>query len=74
MLYSLKSLNEQAQELRGQGKTIREIAHLLGVSKSSVDRMLKSVPVVPANGDGTKGTSGTKGNNPIKPVEDETLF
>ena len=69
-----KSLNEQAQELRGQGKTIREIAHLLGVSKSSVDRMLKSVPVVPANGDGTKGTSGTKGNNPIKPVENETLF
>lgn len=69
-----KSLNEQAFELKGQGKSIREIAHLLGISKSTVDRMLKSVPSVPSNGQRDSGTAGTAANKPIKPVEDETLF
>jgi Fic family protein len=69
-----KSLNEQAFELKGQDKSIREIVHLLGISKSTVDRMLKSVPSVPSNGQRDSGTAGTAANKPIKPVEDETLF
>lgn len=69
-----KSLNEQAQELRKQGKSIREIASLLGMSKSSVDRMLKSVPSVPPETDGTTGTNGTRCHKCQKPIEDETLF
>ena len=69
-----KSLNEQAHELRKQGKSIREIASLLGMSKSSVDRMLKAVPAVPPKIDGTKGTNGTEVKSNQNPVEDETLF
>lgn len=69
-----KSLNEQAHELRKQGKSIREIASLLGMSKSSVDRMLKAVPAVPPKIDGTKGTNGTEVKSNQKHVEDETLF
>lgn len=35
---------EQAQELRGRGLSIRKIAAELGVSRSSVQRMLEAVP------------------------------
>lgn len=69
-----KSLREQTHELRKQGKSIREIASLLGMSKSSVDRMLKAVPTVPPKIDGTKGTNGTEVKSNQKPAEDETLF
>ena len=69
-----KSLREQTHELRKQGKSIREIASLLGMSKSSVDRMLKAVPAVPPKIDGTKGTNGTEVKSNQKPAEDETLF
>lgn len=69
-----KSLNEQAHELRKQGKSIREIASLLGMSKSSVDRMLKAVPAVPPKIDGTTGTNGTTVKSNQKTAEDETLF
>ena len=59
---------EQAQALKAEGKTLREIAAALGMSKSSVDRMLKSVPSVPR---GTDGTSGTRDKEEMK---NETLF
>jgi DNA-binding CsgD family transcriptional regulator len=68
------SLNQQAHELRKEGKSIREIAAQLGMSKSTVDRMLKSVPPVPPQNDGTSGTNGTKDKSNVKPKEDETLF
>ena len=68
------SLNQQAHELRKEGKSIREIAAELGMSKSTVDRMLKSVPPVPSPKDGTSGTNGTKDKSNVKPKEDETLF
>lgn len=68
------SLNQQAHELRKEGKSIREIAAQLGMSKSTVDRMLKSVPPVPPKKDGTSGTNGTKDKSNVKPKEDETLF
>ena len=68
------SLYQQAHELRKEGKSIREIAAQLGMSKSTVDRMLKSVPPVPPQKDGTSGTNGTKDKSNVKPKEDETLF
>lgn len=69
-----KSQVEQALELKAQGKTLREIAALLGISKSSVDRMLKSVPVVPSVPRGKSGTSGTSGTTDKEEMKNETLF
>lgn len=59
---------EQAQALKADGKTLREIAAALGISKSSVDRMLKSVPR------GKSGTSGTSGTRDKEEMKNETLF
>lgn len=69
-----KSQVEQALELKAQGKTLREIAALLGISKSSVDRMLKSVPVVPSVPRGKSGTNGTSGTSETEELKNETLF
>lgn len=69
-----KSQVEQALELKAQGKTLREIAALLGISKSSVDRMLKSVPVVPTVPRGKSGTNGTSGTREMEESKNETLF
>ena len=68
------SLNQQVHELRKEGKSIREIAAQLGMSKSTVDRVLKKVPPVPPNIDGMKGTNGTSTKTDVKPAKDETLF
>ena len=69
-----KSQVEQALELKAQGKTLREIAALLGISKSSVDRMLKSVPVVPSVPRGKSGTSGTSGTSEKEVIHEQPLF
>lgn len=65
---------EKAQEMKSEGMTIREIAAALGMSKSSVDRMLKAVPVVPPVPSGTNGTSGTKPKREKEAIDDKTLF
>ena len=37
----ITTLIENAKDLRSEGKSIREIASILGVSKSKIDRILK---------------------------------
>ena len=58
--------HRNVHELKSQGKSTREIAAYLGLSKSKVDRLihtpLPSVPTCPTvPADGTPGTNGTPG-------------
>ena len=62
----ITSTHRNVHELKSQGKSTREIAAYLGLSKSKVDRLihtpLPSVPTCPAvPADGTPGTNGTPG-------------
>ena len=62
----ITSTHRNVHELKSQGKSIREIAAYLGLSKSKVDRLihtpLPSVPICPTvPADGTLGTNGTPG-------------
>ena len=62
----ITSTHRNVHELKSQGKSIREIAAYLGLSKSKVDRLihtpLPSVPICPTvPADGTPGTNGTPG-------------
>ena len=62
----ITSTHRNVHELKSQGKSIREIAAYLGLSKSKVDRLihtpLPSVPTCPTvPADGTPGTNGTPG-------------
>ena len=62
----ITSTHRNVHELKSQGKSTREIAAYLGLSKSKVDRLIHTplprvptCPTVPA--DGTPGTNGTPG-------------
>ena len=62
----ITSTHRNVHELKSQGKSTREIAAYLGLSKSKVDRLihtpLPSVPICPTvPDDGTPGTNGTPG-------------
>ena len=62
----ITSTHRNVHELKSQGKSTREIASYLGLSKSKVDRLihtpLPSVPTCPTvPDDGTPGTNGTPG-------------
>ena len=62
----ITSTHRNVHELKSQGKSTREIAAYLGLSKSKVDRLihtpLPSVPTCPTvPADGTPGTNGTPG-------------
>ena len=62
----ITSTHRNVHELKSQGKSTREIAAYLGLSKSKVDRLihtpLPSVPTCPTvPADGTSGTNGTPG-------------
>ena len=62
----ITSTHHNVHELKSQGKSTREIAAYLGLSKSKVDRLihtpLPSVPTCPTvPADGTPGTNGTPG-------------
>ncbi|MBQ3245727.1 MAG: AAA family ATPase [Bacteroidales bacterium] len=62
----ITSTHRNVHELKSQGKSTREIAAYLGLSKSKVDRLihtpLPSVPTCPTvPDDGTPGTNGTPG-------------
>ena len=62
----ITSTHRNVHELKSQGKSTREIAAYLGLSKSKVDRLihtpLPSVPICPTvPADGTPGTNGTPG-------------
>ena len=62
----ITSTHRNVHELKSQGKSTREIAAYLGLSKSKVDRLihtpLPSVPTCPTVlADGTPGTNGTPG-------------
>ena len=62
----ITSTHRNVHELKSQGKSTREIAAYLGLSKSKVDRLihtpLPSVPTCPTvPADGTLGTNGTPG-------------
>ena len=62
----ITSTHRNVHELKSQGKSTREIAAYLGLSKSKVDRLihtpLPSVPICPTvPADGTLGTNGTPG-------------
>ena len=62
----ITSTHRNVLELKSQGKSTREIAAYLGLSKSKVDRLihtpLPSVPTCPTvPADGTPGTNGTPG-------------
>ena len=62
----ITSTHRNVHELKSQGKSTREIAAYLGLSKSKVDRLihtpLPSVPTCPTvPADGTPGTNGTSG-------------
>ena len=62
----ITSTHRNVHELKSQGKSTREIAAYLGLSKSKVDRLihtpLPSVPTCPTvPTDGTHGTNGTPG-------------
>ena len=62
----ITSTHCNVHELKSQGKSTREIAAYLGLSKSKVDRLihtpLPSVPTCPTvPADGTPGTNGTPG-------------
>ena len=62
----ITSTHRNVHELKSQGKSTREIASYLGLSKSKVDRLihtpLPSVPICPTvPDDGTPGTNGTPG-------------
>ena len=62
----ITSTHRNVHELKSQGKSTREIAAYLGLSKSKVDRLihtpLPSVPTCPTvPDDGTPGTNGTSG-------------
>lgn len=52
---------ERAHEYKRQGKTVREIAGLMGISKSKADRLLKIDTMSQTDKNGTNGTSGTSG-------------
>ena len=61
----ITSTHRNVHELKSQGKSTREIAAYLGLSKSKVDRLihtpLPSVPTCPTvPADGTPGTNGTE--------------
>ena len=62
----ITSTHRNVHELKSQGKSTREIAAYLGLSKSKVDRLihtpLPAVPTCPTvPTDGTPGTNGTPG-------------
>ena len=50
---------ENIAELKSQGKSVRQIAAILGISKSKVDRIIKDLPSVPSQEDA--GQSGQEG-------------
>lgn len=64
----ITATHRNIHELKAQGKSIREIASHLGLSKSKVDRLIRTplpavppCPTVPTSGTpGTNGTSGTE--------------
>lgn len=50
------------KELRDKGKSLRDIAAILGMSKSKVDRILKEISTVPSHGE--TGQAGQTGQMP----------
>lgn len=46
---------ENIAELKSQGKSVRQIASILGISKSKVDRIIKELPSVPSQEEGGQG-------------------
>lgn len=59
---NLESQKKQVIEYHNQGKSLREIASLTKFSKSTVQRIIKSVPEMVQNG--TFGTNGTLDGTP----------
>ena len=53
-------------ELKNQGKSVRQIAAILGISKSKVDRIIKELPPVPSlEGAGHLGQEGQLGQQSL---------
>ena len=59
-------------ELRSQGKSVRQIASFLGISKSKVDRIIKTLEPVPSQEDaGQEGREGQVGQQSLFENQEE---
>ena len=53
-------------DLKSKGKSVRQIAAILGISKSKVDRIIKDLPPVPSpETDGQQGQEGQLGQQSL---------